>query len=195
MANGKPGNSKQRGTANAAIGGKKRKKETGSNALCPEGDPSGRCCRLGSPYSKAGTAEDSLPHPAKCMAHRAALSSVKLSIARASWPTQSGYAGLAPLKVDFPGPCSQVACARAPQLCAAHSCADSSGRSAQAARREPAADTARRNSSGGIGKHRARHNPGNEILLRMGSKTSQSANSPQPPKELLQPLFEIQNGR
>lgn len=59
------GNFNQRGAANAAIGGKKRKEEAGSNALCPASGRSGHCCGLGSPYSKPGTAEDGLPRP-KC---------------------------------------------------------------------------------------------------------------------------------
>ena len=57
------GNFNQWSTANAAIGGKKSKKETGSNALRPASDRSGRSCGLGSPYSKPSTAEDGLPHP------------------------------------------------------------------------------------------------------------------------------------
>src|ERR1700690_121210 len=47
------------------MGKTKRTEEAGSSFLCPAGDPSGRCCRLGSPYSKAGTAEDGLLHPAE----------------------------------------------------------------------------------------------------------------------------------
>jgi hypothetical protein len=49
--------------ADTAIGGKNGKKETGSNTLCPAADRRDRCCGLGSPYSKPGTAEDRLPCP------------------------------------------------------------------------------------------------------------------------------------
>ncbi len=63
FTNWKLGNFNQWGATNAAIGGKKSKEETGSNALCPASDRSGRSCGLGSPYSKPGTAEDALPHP------------------------------------------------------------------------------------------------------------------------------------
>jgi hypothetical protein len=58
-----PGNLNQRGFTNAAIGGKKSKEEAGSTALCPASDRIGRRCGLGSPYSKASTAEDGLPNP------------------------------------------------------------------------------------------------------------------------------------
>ena len=64
FTNGKARRLQQRGTTDMAIGWKKRKKEAGSSEFCPAGDPSGHSCGLGSPYSKAGTAEDGLPHPA-----------------------------------------------------------------------------------------------------------------------------------
>jgi hypothetical protein len=63
FANRKAGNFKQRGSTNTAIGGKKRKEETGYCALCPASDEGDRGFGLGSPYSKPGTAEDGLPHP------------------------------------------------------------------------------------------------------------------------------------
>jgi len=63
LANRQAGNLNERSTTKAAIGGKKRKEEAGSKALCPASDRRGRSCGLGSPYSKPGTAEDGLPHP------------------------------------------------------------------------------------------------------------------------------------
>jgi hypothetical protein len=63
LTHGKAGNANQRGTTETAVGGKKRKKDTGSNALCPAGEPMVRCLALGSPYSKPSTAEDDLPQP------------------------------------------------------------------------------------------------------------------------------------
>jgi hypothetical protein len=72
----------QRGFANAAIGGKKSKEEAGSNALCPARDRIGRRCGPGSPYSKASTAEDGLPHPE----YGAAASGDKASIDPVSKP-------------------------------------------------------------------------------------------------------------
>ena len=67
-ANWSSGNFNQRGAANAAIGGKKRKKEAGSNSFCPASDPRDHCCGLGSPYSKPSTAEDGLPAPDRAFA-------------------------------------------------------------------------------------------------------------------------------
>jgi hypothetical protein len=63
--NRKPGNFNEWGAANAAIGWKKSKEETGGNALCPASDRGGRSCGLGSPYSKPSTAEDALPAPGR----------------------------------------------------------------------------------------------------------------------------------
>src|SRR5882672_717110 len=61
FANWESGNSDQRGVADTAIGGKKRKKEASCNMLRPMART---CCMiLGSRYSKASTAEDGLPHP------------------------------------------------------------------------------------------------------------------------------------
>ena len=65
FTNGKAGNPNQRGITDTAIGGKKRKKDAGSNALCPVGEPMARCLALGSPYSKPSIAEDGLPQPGR----------------------------------------------------------------------------------------------------------------------------------
>jgi len=68
VTNRKPRNLEQRGTAEAAIGGKKREKDAGSSAFCPAKDRGGRCCGLGRTYSKPSTAEDCLLLPARLRA-------------------------------------------------------------------------------------------------------------------------------
>jgi hypothetical protein len=57
----KAGNANQRRITDAAIGGKKRKEDAGSGALCPADESMICCLALGTPYSKAATAEDTLP--------------------------------------------------------------------------------------------------------------------------------------
>jgi hypothetical protein len=64
-AHRKSGNANQRRTTDTAIGGKKRKEDAGSGALCPADESRICCLALGTTYSKAGTAEDNLPQPAK----------------------------------------------------------------------------------------------------------------------------------
>ena len=61
FTNREPGNADQRGIANTAIGGKKRKEEAGGSVFCPTARNG--CMALGSSYSKASTAEDGLPQP------------------------------------------------------------------------------------------------------------------------------------
>jgi hypothetical protein len=60
--------------------------------LGPAGDPGGRCCRLGSPYSKPGTAEDALPYPARRLGragrHKASIA-VVYGLCNAAIPVRS----------------------------------------------------------------------------------------------------------
>ncbi len=57
------GNPNQRATTDTAVGGKKRKEQTGGSVFRPSGEPGTRCMTLRSAYSKPSTAEDGLPQP------------------------------------------------------------------------------------------------------------------------------------
>src|SRR6266404_3750633 len=61
LANWKSGNFDQRGVADTAVGGKKRKKETSCSLLRPMARTC--CMTMGRRYSKASTAEGGLPRP------------------------------------------------------------------------------------------------------------------------------------
>lgn len=135
IANGKTGDLYQWGTTDTAIGGKKCEKQACSSPLCPAGDRSGRCRGPGSPYSKAGTAEDGLPHPARprgCARRHLSVASIAGILA----PTQCGSCCPGRYPVDFPAAHARVASVPAGKRSVRHSCGDSIDHNARAAERK-----------------------------------------------------------
>jgi hypothetical protein len=89
FTNWESGNPDQRGVANTAIGGKKRKEETGGSVFCPTARNG--CMALGSSYSKASTAEDGLPQPGEQLRAPAWLAMASIDAARGVMQRGSQY--------------------------------------------------------------------------------------------------------
>ena len=161
FTNGKTGNPNQRRTTDTTVGGKKRKKDTRGDALCPAGEPMVRCVALGSPYSKPSTAEDGLPQPGKAAGLPPGYSIASIAAAR-KFMQRDGQAKSWP-RTHLAAAWQEVRPAQVPEQCGRRSRDDSNGRSEPAAAGEEEARISQRNRAGGSDTLAGRRIPGSEI--------------------------------
>ena len=164
FTNGKAGNPNQRRTTDTAVGGKKRKKHTGSSALCPAGEPMVRCLALGSPYSKPSTAEDGLPQPGKAAELPPGYSIASIDAARKFM--QRGARARSRPKTRLAAAWQEVQHAQVPERCGKRSRDGSNARSELGTASAEGARVFQRNHGGENGTLAVRCIPGNEILER-----------------------------
>ena len=162
FTSGKARNPNQRRTTETAVGGKKRKKDTGSGALCPAGEPPVRCLALGSPYSKPSTAEDGLPQPGKAAELPPGYSNASIDAAR-KFMQRGGRARSRP-RTHLAAAWQEVQHAQVPEQCGKRSRDESNARSEPGAASAEGARAFQRNRAGENGTLAVRCIPGNEIL-------------------------------
>ncbi len=161
FTNWEPGNPNQRGVADAAIGGKKSKKQACCSVFCPTARTG--CMTSASSYSKASTAEDGLPQPGERLRAPAWLAVASIDGARGVM--QREYQHLSHQRIDSRS-CWWAQPAPAPERFERCICGGSTARNGLVSASEEAEIPFRRSHEAATGRLRAHHSSSNGIPER-----------------------------